>query len=126
MWANPWTVVFAAVIWVIVGITWAFAKWYFYLKDAKDKISTDKMKELRGLYADPAKTAQFPTFLDYLQDRGYAPTAYKEVDLISVWGAWWPFSMFESAFNDIIRRGWNALVRRYIKTFDAITASVFK
>jgi len=125
IWLNPWIFLFAAVIY---GISWAFAKWYFYLKDAKDKISADKMKELRTSFADPTNTRAkgYATFLDYLQSNGYAPKASNEVDLISVWGAWWPFSMFESAFNDIIRRGWNWLVRKYIKTFDNITARVFK
>jgi hypothetical protein len=128
IWANPWIFLFAVVIYIIAGISWAFGKWWFYLNDAKDRIGAETLAGYRKKYeaGDSVDVKGYSSFLDYLQKRSLAPKASNEVDLISVWGAWWPFSMFESAFNDIIRRGWNWLVRKYIKTFDNITARVFK
>src|SRR6266566_3873719 len=42
LWHNKMTALADLIIYVILGIGWGFMKWYFYLKNAHDKITLNE------------------------------------------------------------------------------------
>lgn len=121
---SGWTIVTWVVGWFLAGLVWSFPKWYLYLKNVRDSFTEKRLQSYRDAYAKDPKKAL--TFVSYLQDEGVAPVALHEKMRISVWMVWWPFSIVETFFKDIVRRFYNWVVDRFIKVYDAITAKVFQ
>src|SRR4051812_37866594 len=101
---NVGTTMIYSGIYLAIGVVWGFAKWYFHIKNAHDNIM-DKEKALRDDYiAKQASTTPFNgTFTDYLTGRGYIPLASQNKEKISVWMFWWPFSVFWTMLDDVLR-----------------------
>jgi hypothetical protein len=130
-----------AASYVVGAVVTSFMKWYFHVRDARDKYNGIKEGFLssRGL---PKGTAAIPDELqadwgDYLASRyshlseaavadDIIPYARDNKSLIVGWMTWWPFVVFWSLFDDFFRRVWELLYRLGSKLYQGITTVVFR
>lgn len=112
-------------IYLVAGMGWGFAKWWFHVKNARDVINSRPSLKTEYTIKQASTTPFDGTFTDYLTDRGYIPVAMKNKEKISVWMFWWPFSMFWTFFDDFLRRMYNLVIEKYMFIFDRINNVVF-
>lgn len=124
MWHNSGAVLVFAATYIMIGIGWGFGKWWFHLKNEMDRI-TPRLLSLKSDYANSMKIGSPGTFTDYLEGKGLISRAKNKKTQISVWMFWWPFSMFWTFFDDLLRRFYNWVIERYIDVFDKINTIVF-
>lgn len=124
---NFGTTLIYAGIYLTAGVFWGFGRWYFYIKDAHDRILSNE-KSLRQDYTDAGARTVNPykgSFTDWLTEYNRIPLGKNNKEKISIWMFWWPFSMFWTFFDDILRRAYNAIIEQYMFIFDRINNMVF-
>jgi len=127
MWQHAVAMLLYFGIYIAIGVCWGFAKWYFYLKNELDKINKN-LTLFKGRYADAIARISSPfkgTFTDWLQENNYISIASQNKYKLSIWMCWWPFSMFWSLFDDVLRRFWSWVVDRFMGIYSKINNAVF-
>lgn len=123
IWYHLITTAWIVAVYLVSGAIWGFVKWYFYVLNSRDYVKTNETR-LRAGWSTSSQNAK--PFTNYLIEHNYIPQAKEKKSLISVWMFWWPFSIFWTVFNDIIRRGYNWVITKYITVFQRINNHVFK
>ncbi|KKM02524.1 hypothetical protein LCGC14_1783570 [marine sediment metagenome] len=135
------------VVYLAIGSTWSFLKWFSYLHKTKDHLKELKERFLNRydvqLTVDgKISEKDFPQFAEYLNDAHYmgmgrfnATKIRKRADVIPTvkgrfgdltrWIIWWPMSAFWTILNDPLRRLAQALVRAFRGIYTKIALSVF-
>jgi len=112
--SNPLLTVEFIVGYIVLGIMWSIAKWFFFVLNARDRYSAKRQQWLKDLKlgetleqyiirARPSAYDQFP------------PSPVANRDRIILWMAYWPFSALWTLINDPLKRIWRF-------TFNRITA----
>jgi hypothetical protein len=129
-----------ALIYVVAGVAWSFAKWFSYLISYRDKFREAKAEFLKSKNLNPI--GQVPDeymsyFRDFLRNefswdrpnRGLAvlvrPQASDNKARIVAWMSLWPLSFIGTVLNDPIRRLFNSLFNRFKALYQKMSDKVF-
>lgn len=101
---NPGTVIAAFVGYILAGVAWSVAKWYFFVLRARDKWLEDSKRYHNSLEI---------------------PKASNYKGRITSWMFYWPFSAVWTLLNEPVRRIFINLFRNLEATYNRISANVF-
>jgi hypothetical protein len=121
-----------ALVYVVAGLFWSIAKWWFYVRGR-----VDKLLELRAEFLEGKKLPSNTPWTDELQkdfnSHCYAaaelarrPVARKNKSKILAWMVYWPWSLTWTMINDPIMKLFRALFKRFHGLFEAISKSAYK
>lgn len=119
------TILYVAV-YVGVGLLWSFGKWFFFLRQFRDKFRNYKVQFLEARGYDPnfytqVPEALLPDFYLFLnRQESYShmfrnnplskkPRAINNKSRIVSWMSLWPFSLVGTLLNDPVRRLFDAI-----------------
>lgn len=121
-------------VYVVVGLLWSIAKWWFYVRGR-----VDKLMELRAEYLEsrklPANTAWDKALQDdfdkrnpysNVQELAKRPIARKNKSRILGWMVYWPWSATWTIINDPVMKLFRMLFKRFHALFEAISKSAYK
>lgn len=95
-------------IYVVIGVTWSFAKWFFFLRNERDRIreynKNEKITPYTGINI---------------------PQASKNKSKIIAWMAYWPFSFIGTLLNDPIRKLFNSIFNEFKELYQKMANSIF-
>lgn len=100
---------------VVLGVVWAFVKWYFFLLNKRDKLD----REIETLYISSTTSAS-----EIL--KRHIPSAKNNKARIMTWMMYWPFSGLWTLINDPVRRAFHYTYNRVEKFFESISARMFE
>ena len=135
---------FYAILYLVGAVVTSFFKWYFFLRDAKDRYDNCKAKFLESV--NRAGETTIPdslkrTWIRYLTDHyesdslkygqtatiaNVIPSAKQNKDRIIGWMAYWPLVAFWSLMDDVLRRVWETMHRLVSRFYQNIASLVFK
>ena len=131
----------ALVVYFVVGAAWSIVKWYFMVKDKKEKYLEFKAdfyacrsaantlaKEAFDALTDEEKKREF-----LRQLRSYSRRSFVEIPdpaqfkgKITQWIAYWPWSMINAVLFDLLSRIVNSIRLALMNKFREIARSVYK
>ncbi len=106
---HPWMSLLRIGMFVVVGIIWAFAKWYFFLQNKKEYFK--KQKE---------------NYSDYVFKESDIPQAKRNKSRIISWMSYWPFSMLWTLFDEPVKKIFRYIYTKIESTFQKMSNSTFK
>lgn len=99
---HPVTLFTYSIVYTAIGLSWSFAKWYFYLLNAKEKL-----KGKSTIYAyDIPKTSSH------------------KGDIIA-WMTYWPFSSLWTLINDPVKRFFKFMYSRFENLYQKMSDKMF-
>ena len=129
-----------ALIYVVAGVAWSFAKWFSFLISYRDKYREAKAQFLKSKNLNPIGQIHdefmlsFQTYLlnEFRHDRSYRsmsylvrPQASDNKARIVAWMSLWPLSFIGTVLNDPIRRLFNSLFNRFKALYQKMSDKVF-
>jgi len=125
-------------LYFVVGIIWSFLKWFFFLKEVKNKYNTT-----RDEYSK-IKDTNSPNFLEnlrqYINEKMYKysydfnisydgkmtyPQASENKARITTWIAHWPLSMIWTLINDPVRKVLNYIFNQFKGIYQKMSNYIF-
>jgi hypothetical protein len=153
---KSWTIVtflMNLVGFVILGVMWSFAKWWFFILRRRDSLSSIrksfvsrldiKLDNISASIEDPMPAEHKETFRNYLNEEGYWKTEHRKycsedhqtATLIPAatdhkakivgWMVFWPWSALWTLLNDPLRRIFNHIFKVLKETYQKISEKVF-
>jgi len=130
-----WEAFFAVLPWIALyipcGIFWSFFKWYCLLLDYKDRIA-EKKKEFENDYEQKKRPLLVVGFDNYDKQKDWEdfkqfrslerPLAKKHKAKICRWIGYWPLSVLNSIFYDLVKKILNVVYGCLGGTYDKITS----
>lgn len=117
-------------LWLAGGVTWAFVKWWLFCQRAADRFEAQReqlVQEFEGKLKTPGFLKVGTTFAQWVQDRhGFPPAPRENKDRIITWMIWWPFSVVDTIFSDLVQRLWDRVYRAIANLLARISTSVFQ
>lgn len=117
-------------------------KWYFYIRDARDLYDSRKAKflEEKGLATGPIPDNLKKEWLSSIgahyglgrySERvvtinDVIPSARNNKERLIGWMAYWPFVVFWSLFDDILRRVWETMYRLGSRGYQSVANITFR
>ncbi len=108
--AHPSVSLIAVAIYIVVGVIWSFAKWYFFLLSSRDSYKEEKEKEPSSWFVTSYKI----------------PEARDHKERILTWMTYWPISMIITLVDEPLRRAFLKVFYAIRGSYDRITAHVFR
>jgi hypothetical protein len=93
-------------LYLLVGVIWAFIKWYFFLLKSRDR------------QVERKKNSQYKDI--------EIPTAADNKFRILTWMNYWVFSVIWTALDEPVKRFFNFIFKKLEGRFDKISNSIFK
>ena len=109
--SHPTAIALYALLFLAVGVGWAVAKWYFYLRKtlARYKETKAEYLESRGAQTEHDLTDSDKQSLKYRVAGLFNPEVSDHKSDIIFWMSYWPFSMLGTLLNDFVRKIYNHL-----------------
>lgn len=132
VWNNPRLILFYFLGYLVAGIAWAVVKWWFFVRDQKEKYLAAKENFFSS------RTGQSPdlTKREWIGSREYrsllnskdgiAPLARDNKRRITMWMIYWPWSLLWTLVNDAVKRLYKEIYEAIHKFLQNISDSVFK
>jgi hypothetical protein len=135
LWVIPWVsqnyelIALGLVVYVAVGALWAVFKFYLFLANHKEKYIAEKQKWMKE-YAKKGATpeATLAAFREFITPSNLAyhwhqqaifimpnPTQHKAQ--IIHWMSYWPWSVINFIFFDVLRKMWNHIYNIFADLF---------
>ena len=120
--ANPMTIVYGVIGYLVVGMNWGFVKWWFFTRAAATAYREARDRKYPNMPAGEMLTPEQRErlFNDFVIPSKYVPiltdrrvSNYKT--RIITWVTYWPISMFWTLLNDPIKMLVKFLYHRVIK-----------
>lgn len=119
-------------IYILTGMLWGIAKWYFFVLKRLDKYNRYKANFLRENNATEL-TPQLAVVLTGQLEHHYmhevSPTPPEAGDFrsdIIRWMVYWPFSMLGSLLNDFVREMYNIIYAHLVTVYERIATHAFR
>lgn len=128
--ANLSTIAMWFGIYLVTGVVWAAAKWWFYLLNQREIYETKREKFLNDQNpVGPGNPVAIDTtnrdkFLRTL-DKKFPPLPSENKSRIILWMSYWPFSAAWTLVNDPLKRLWRFLYTQISATLERMSRSVF-
>lgn len=103
---NPITILQYFVGYVLVGVAWAFFKWYFYVNTLRDRAKKRKDDN------------------EYINTIEVPKASYNKYRIMS-WMYYWPFSAFWTLINEPLKKSFEYVYGKIAGSFDAISNKMF-
>lgn len=104
-----------AIAYIAIGVIWSFAKWFFFLINARD--------ESRKLFEERKNSAYNPSNR-YPEIK--IPQASHNKGRIIAWMCYWPFSAIGTILNDPFRKLFNFIFNQFKNLYQQMANSIFK
>lgn len=138
--ANSGLILLLAVVYLVIGVAWTVAKWYFYNLNVASKLRRFKAEWTKANPLRPASSHRdAETIADYeyrflCEARHELGLDIHEIPLkvsknksrIMTWLVYWPFSALWTLLNDPIRHLYNFVYDRIGGTLQAISDRAFR
>lgn len=138
LWEHPISILLAAGVFLAVGSLWAIGKWWFYTHRQRDRFDDAVAEFLKeqgvqdGIMTNEHK-ARFTELLlneRWMSEKGLVvgdtPSSPKNhKGDISMWIAYWPWSMTWTLLNDPIKRIGKWIYRKISGILETISATAF-
>lgn len=131
------------ILYLVGAVVTSFCKWYFFLRDAKDRYDDCKAKFLASV--NKAGETTIPeslkrSWIRYLTDHydtkynrygqtatvaSIIPSARDNKARIIGWMGYWPLVAFWSLMDDVLRRIWETMYRLVSRFYQGIASFVF-
>ncbi len=97
-----------------IGIFWSFPKWFFFLRNERDKTREylNEQQESSYGWANPPKIN--------------IPQASDNKGKIIAWMIYWPFSLVGTLLNDPVRKLFNLIFDQFKNLYQKMADSIFK
>ncbi|GEM_PF-1684811 len=140
LWEHPLSILLAAGGFAAVGSLWAIGKWWFYVTRQKDRYNDARETFLknRGVKDDLMTEELKAEWTEYLKDDSYGRADARGFDMddippkpknhkgdITMWIAYWPWSMTWTLLNDPIKRIGKWVYRKISGILESISLKVF-
>jgi len=143
---NPWGIVIYIAAYLIIGVLWGLFKWWrfvakrfeIYLRLKKEfliskKLPADRVRLEAPMPEDLREEWTKSITNNPYDNRGYylrhkldeVPDYTKHKDLITSWGAFWPWSMLWTVINDPVRRFFSWAYENLGKAYDRIAQNTY-
>ncbi len=127
---HPLNTVYLALGYLVAGAIWSLAKWWFFVREARDRFEQKKAEWI----ADRIKFANVPETKEQIESAlkrhvsvsSYYPKASKEKSRIMTWMCYWPWSLVWTIINDPVKKAFTAIFNRMKATFDKIAKKAFE
>lgn len=118
----------------VIGVIWSFIKWWLKVNEVAERYKEEKSKFFKEHQAKnsavPEKYQKSDDVIERWQlqykEEIKKPVASENKEKISVWIVYWPFSLFWSLINDIVKRIVEQFVIRFQKVYQSISDRAFK
>lgn len=120
------TLLYLAVIYVMIGAGWGLAKWYFYCLNKAGEYE-EQRAQLQSNYntLDASRKAEF-TYPEYIaRYSGFPPHPGTNKSRITSWMIYWPPSMLWTLLNDPIKHLWRLIYEHFSTLYSKISKHVF-
>lgn len=112
---------------LVIGVLWSVAKWWFYNLGVRDRFEerrTDWLKSHKAEnLSDEKVREQF--FRDNADLRDFPPRLSRHKSRIMLWMGYWPFSALWTLVNDPVKRFFRWAYARMVRVYEGITKSIF-
>lgn len=102
------TVVFLFLGYIVAGVVWAFAKWFFFLLNKKELIKDRNWNHYGHTDIDD-----------------YIPKAKNNKSRIMSWMMYWPFSGIWTLINDPVKKAFQVVYSNIESYFDGLSQRIF-
>lgn len=102
---NPYKLLYGSLAYVLIGISWAFAKWVLFVIEKKNE-SIENIKKYTHASKEPPQVGE-----------------YKED--IARWFFYWPFSMVETVARDFTKKLFNFVYDAIKNSFQRMANHIY-
>lgn len=134
---HPGQVIGSIVGYFLLGTVWSLVKWWMYVGQRKEYYEDIKIEWLKekGIKESVVPEELRDDWVKYLKNKSWRrsfedytwipPQALQYKSKIMIWMAYWPWSMFWSLFDDVIRKIFSTIYAKLANTFQRISVKVY-
>lgn len=117
-----------SISYMVIGISWSFPKWFFFLRNERDKTREWLKTQYIVSYEsyDPPGIKYKNTYETLNPPVINIPQASFHKGKIIAWCAYWPFSLIGTLLNDPARKAFNIIFDQFKNLYQKMADSIFK
>ncbi len=123
---HPFLALLSVVGYFLAGTVWAFGKWWFFLRDAREKYGEERSEFLKrhGVEGVDIPNELLKNWQDTARHLG-APRAKNNKLRILTWMMYWPWSFAWTILNDPVKRAFRAIYNKVQVVFQKMADDTF-
>ena len=131
---HPDTILYAVAGYLGIGTIWAVIRWYFYVKNEREKYDEFKKNWLKSQYLEPNAILEGETLKGFLRaldnevcyhDLDIHPQVGKNKESIQIWIIHWPWSFCWTLIDDPIRKTVKAIYNGISNRLQAVSDKIW-